>query len=90
MIAIPEDCETWFALQEIRYNRICFQLKVYLHYVQVKDFLELFDGPIGFYGQNCFTLDSLLLTIIPPYDHAITTEPSSVDHCDLVGTNKSL
>ena len=56
--------------------------------IQVKCFLELFDS-IGLYGQNRFTLDSLLLTIIPPYDH-VTTVENSVGHCDLTGTERLL
>ena len=89
LIAIQEDCETWLALPEIRYDIIFIYLTTEcLLLIQVEDFLELFDSHIGLYGQNRYTLDSLLLTVIPPFDCAIV-EPT-VDHCDLTGTKRLL
>ena len=57
--------------------------------MQVKDFLKLFSDSIALYGQNCYTLDSLLLTIIPPYNPAAAVE-TSVDHCDNTGIERLL
>ena len=56
---------------------------------RLKIFLGLFDGPIGLYGQNRYTLDSLLLTIVSLYVRERTVE-SSVNVCDLSGTEKLL
>ena len=73
---------------KVKYNRFLLpNILSCLLLIKVKDFLELFDGHIGLYGQNRYTLDSLLLTIIPLCKKTVE---SSVDHCDLTGTERLL
>ena len=49
--------------------------------LQVKDFIQCVSGSSSLYGLQADTLESLILTLLPPLDHQYATlgEPSLVD-----------
>ena len=71
---------------------VCIYLSIYLsiyilvHCTQVKQFIDLVGGGNSLYGLKKETIDSLLLSLLPPYGHTYKETPPG----NLIGDDVNL